>query len=67
MFNEVDSCLLLCALSDYIPVMTEAEIFLILNGRMNICPEMIYRWERLLQSMDFTAEKRIREAYAKQR
>lgn len=66
MNDRIDTYTILCGLSDYIPVMTEAEIVLILNGRMRVSPEMVYRWERLLQSRAISIETRVREAYAKQ-
>ena len=66
MNEKIDTYTLLYGLSDYIPVMTEAEIVLILNGRMRVSPEMVYRWERLLQSRTVAMESRIRNAYAKQ-
>lgn len=63
----MDGYILLFALSDYIPVMTEAEILLILNGRMKVNIEMVSRWERLLKTHQTVKNERIATAYAKQR
>lgn len=40
--------LILYALSDYIPVMDNTEICLLLNGRLPVDQELIDRWEALL-------------------
>lgn len=67
MNNNIDSYIILFGLSDYIPVMTEAEILLILNGRMRVNIEMVSRWERLLKTRESAKEAKFRDAYAKQR
>lgn len=65
--THMDGYILLFALSDYIPVMTEAEILLILNGKMRVNIEMVSRWERLLNERQSAKEIIISRAYAKQR
>lgn len=67
MNERADSYIVLYALSDYIPVMTDAEIFLILNGKMRVNIEMVSRWERLLKAKQMAKETIISRAYAKQR
>lgn len=66
MNERADTYLILYALSDYISVMTEAEILLILNGRMHVNTEMVSRWERLLRTQERARDERLRRAYAKQ-
>lgn len=67
MNERADGYIILYALSDYICVMTEAEILLILNGRMKVNKEMVDRWERLLLTQRAHKEEIIKSAYAKQR
>ena len=67
MNGSADTYIILYALSDYIPVMTEAEILLILNGRMRVNKDMVNRWERLLRAAQMARETKFRDAYAKQR
>ncbi len=67
MNENADGYIILYALSDYIPVMTEAEILLILNGRIKVNMEMVNRWERLLQMKRAYKEEQLGRAYAKQR
>lgn len=66
MNERADTYIILYALSDYISVMTEAEILLILNGRMHVNTEMVSRWERLLRTREQARDERLRRAYAKQ-
>ena len=66
MNDKMEGYIILSALSDYLPVMTEAEIAAILNGRMRVSVEMVCRWEEMLSEKVRTRQS-IFEAYAKQR
>lgn len=65
MNSSIEGYLVLYALSDYIPVMNETEIVLLLNGRLPVDQNLIDKWESLLQVRRARQEKI--EAYAKQR
>ena len=62
---SIEGYLVLYALSDYIPVMNETEIVLLLNGRLPVDQNLIDKWESLLQVRRAHQDKI--EAYAKQR
>lgn len=62
---DIEGYLVLYALSDYIPVMNETEIVLLLNGKLPVDQNLIDKWESLLQTRRSRQEKI--EAYAKQR
>ncbi len=54
------------ALADYIPVMTNDEIVLLLNGCLPIEQEVIDRWENMLQDRKNRVNNILNKAYAKQ-
>ena len=57
--------LILFALSDYIPVMDDTEVCLLLNGMLPVDQDLIDKWESLLQVQQRRLDK-ISE-YAKSR
>lgn len=60
------SYLMLFALSDYIPVMTNTEITLLLNGYLEVEQALIDKWESLLHQRQCQIENLFSTAYAKQ-
>lgn len=64
MKSGIEGYLILYALSEYIPVMEETEIVLLLNGRLPVDQYLIDKWESLLQSRKAKQEKIM--SYAKQ-
>ncbi|MBQ0054278.1 MAG: hypothetical protein KBS89_07480 [Bacteroidales bacterium] len=59
--------LVLCALEDYIPVMTDYEIARILTGRMKVGRHSVARWEVLTEQRRKKISDIFTRAYAKQR
>lgn len=65
--NRPSGLLTLCALSDYIPVMSDDELVLLLNGCLPIDQSLIDKWEEILLNRKNYSDELFRDAYAKQR
>lgn len=70
MKEELHSIQLLEEVQEFIPVMTSLELGLIANGLLELTPDNLAYWQKLLNSWIRRREemiKRIEKAYAKQR
>lgn len=70
MEKELHSIQLLEEVQEFIPVMTSLELGLIANGVLELTPDNLANWQKLLNSWIRRREEminRIQKAYAKQR
>lgn len=70
MEKELHSIQLLEEVQEFIPVMTSLELGLIANGLLELTPDNLANWQKLLNSWIRRREEminRIQKAYAKQR
>ena len=70
MEKKLHSIQLLEEIQEFIPVMTSLELGLIANGLLELTPDNLAYWQKLLNSWVCRREemiKRIERAYAKQR
>lgn len=70
MEEELHSIQLLEEVQEFIPVMTSIELGLITNGLLELTPNSLAHWQKLLNSWIRRREDmidRIQKAYAKQR
>lgn len=70
MNKELHRIQLLDEVKEFIPVMTSLELGMISNGLLQLTPENLAHWQKLLNSWVCRREemvKRIEKAYAKQR
>lgn len=70
MEEELHSIQLLEEVQEFIPVMTSLELGLITNGLLELTPNSLAHWQKLLNSWIRRREDmidRIQKAYAKQR
>lgn len=70
MGKELHSVRLLEEVQEFIPVMTSLELGLIANGMLNLTPDNLAHWQKLLNSWLRRREElinKIQTAYAKQR
>lgn len=70
MEKELHSIQLLEEVQEFIPVMTSLELGLIANGLLELTPDNLANWQKLLNSWIRRREdmiSKIQKAYAKQR
>lgn len=70
MEKKLHSIQLLEEVQEFIPVMTSLELGLITNGLLELTPNSLAHWQKLLNSWVLRREdmiNRIQKAYAKQR
>lgn len=70
MEKELHSIQLLEEVQEFIPVMTSLELGLVANGLLELTPDNLANWQKLLNSWIRRREEminRIQKAYAKQR
>lgn len=70
MEKELHSIQLLEEVQEFIPVMTSLELGLIANGLLELTPDNLANWQKLLNSWIHRREdmiSKIQKAYAKQR
>lgn len=70
MEKELHSIQLFEEVQEFIPVMSSLELGLIANGLLELTPETLAHWQKLLNSWIRRREEmtsRIQKAYAKQR